>query len=114
MVPAVLAAHPVFCLAPYPFTSIALNGIDPGSFSGPGSLVLGAGVASWLLLLLFSLQGVSMVRPVVSPGSEASPRPRPALRLVKTQDLDRDQWLQVLGLDQPESWAGFGGGSPHR
>ena len=36
-----------------------------------------------------------MVHSVVSTGAQSSTRPRPALRLVKTQDLDRDQWLQV-------------------
>lgn len=51
-----------------------------------------------------------MVRPVVSPGSEASPRPRPALRLVKTQDLDRDQWLQVRkgGIGSSDAAAAVG------
>lgn len=51
-----------------------------------------------------------MVHPVVSPGSEASPRHRPALRLVKTQDLDRDQWLQVRkgGIGSSDAAAAVG------
>lgn len=36
-----------------------------------------------------------MVNPLVHPAPDSSGRARPALRLVKTQDLNRDQWLQV-------------------
>lgn len=51
-----------------------------------------------------------MVHSVVSPGAQASTRPRPALRLVKTQDLDRGQWLQVRkgGIGSSDAAAAVG------
>jgi len=51
-----------------------------------------------------------MVHPVVSPVGTSSTKPRPALRLVKTQDLDRDQWLQVRkgGIGSSDAAAAVG------
>jgi putative phage-type endonuclease len=51
-----------------------------------------------------------MVHSVVSTGAQSSTRPRPALRLVKTQDLDRDQWLQVRkgGIGSSDAAAAVG------
>ena len=51
-----------------------------------------------------------MVQPVVSPVGVSSTKPRPALRLVKTQDLDRDQWLQVRkgGIGSSDAAAAVG------
>ena len=51
-----------------------------------------------------------MVQPVVSPVGTSSTKPRPALRLVKTQDLDRDQWLQVRkgGIGSSDAAAAVG------
>lgn len=51
-----------------------------------------------------------MVQPVVSPVGTPSTKPRPALRLVKTQDLDRDQWLQVRqgGIGSSDAAAAVG------
>lgn len=51
-----------------------------------------------------------MVHSVVSTGPQSSTRPRPALRLVKTQDLDRDQWLQVRkgGIGSSDAAAAVG------
>lgn len=51
-----------------------------------------------------------MVRSVVSPVGPLSTKPRPALRLVKTQDLGRDQWLQVRkgGIGSSDAAAAVG------
>lgn len=51
-----------------------------------------------------------MVRPVVSPAGAPSTRPRPALRLINTQNLDRDQWLQVRkgGIGSSDAAAAVG------
>ena len=51
-----------------------------------------------------------MVHSVVSTGAQSSTRSRPALRLVKTQDLDRDQWLQVRkgGIGSSDAAAAVG------
>ena len=51
-----------------------------------------------------------MIQPVVSPVGTSSTKPRPALRLVKTQDLDRDQWLQVRkgGIGSSDAAAAVG------
>lgn len=51
-----------------------------------------------------------MVHSVVSTGPQSSTRSRPALRLVKTQDLDRDQWLQVRkgGIGSSDAAAAVG------
>ena len=51
-----------------------------------------------------------MVHPVVSWGAGATARPRPPLRLVKTQDLNRDQWLQVRkgGIGSSDAAAAVG------
>jgi putative phage-type endonuclease len=56
------------------------------------------------------IQGANMVHSVVSTGAQSSTRPRPALRLVKTQDLDRDQWLQVRkgGIGSSDAAAAVG------
>ncbi len=51
-----------------------------------------------------------MVHPVVSPAGAPSTRPRPALRLINTQNLDRDQWLQVRkgGIGSSDAAAAVG------
>ena len=51
-----------------------------------------------------------MVHSVVSPVGTSSTKPRPALRLVKTQNLDRDQWLQVRqgGIGSSDAAASVG------
>ena len=51
-----------------------------------------------------------MVRPVVSPAGAPSTRPRPALRLINTQNLDRDRWLQVRkgGIGSSDAAAAVG------
>lgn len=51
-----------------------------------------------------------MVHPVVSPAGAPSTKPRPALKLVKTQDLPRDQWLQVRqgGIGSSDAAAAVG------
>ncbi|MFI8614335.1 YqaJ viral recombinase family protein [Acidovorax sp. NPDC077693] len=51
-----------------------------------------------------------MVHPVVSPVGVSSTKPRPALRLVKTQNLPRDQWLQVRlgGIGSSDAAAAVG------
>ncbi len=51
-----------------------------------------------------------MVQLVVPPQVRPSHKPRPALKLVKTQDLDRDQWLQVRksGIGSSDAAAAVG------
>ena len=51
-----------------------------------------------------------MVHLVASPQVRPSHKPRPALKLVKTQDLDRDQWLQVRkgGIGSSDAAAAVG------
>lgn len=51
-----------------------------------------------------------MVQLVIPPQVRPSHKPRPALKLVKTQDLDRDQWLQVRrgGIGSSDAAAAVG------
>lgn len=51
-----------------------------------------------------------MVHLVASPQVRPSHKPRPALKLVKTHDLDRDQWLQVRkgGIGSSDAAAAVG------
>ena len=51
-----------------------------------------------------------MVHSVVSPVKASSTKPRPALRLVKTENLDRDQWLKVRkgGIGSSDAAAAVG------
>lgn len=51
-----------------------------------------------------------MVVPVVSPAGPSCSKTRPALKLVKTQHLDRDQWLQVRkgGIGSSDAAAAVG------
>ncbi len=51
-----------------------------------------------------------MVHSVIPAGVPSSTKPRPALKLVKTQDLGRDQWLQVRkgGIGSSDAAAAVG------
>ena len=51
-----------------------------------------------------------MVHSVIPAGVPSSTKPRPALKLVKTQDLDRGQWLQVRrgGIGSSDAAAAVG------
>ena len=51
-----------------------------------------------------------MAHPFVHRAPEAPSKPRPALRLVKTQELPREQWLQVRkgGIGSSDAAAAVG------
>lgn len=51
-----------------------------------------------------------MANLLLQPGTDVSSKPRPALKLVKTQDLSRDQWLQVRkgGIGSSDAAAAVG------
>ena len=71
---------------------------------------MGAGAFCFVGFIHLSFGEFAMAYPLVQPSPHSPGKHRPALKLVKTQDLTRDQWLQVRqgGIGSSDAAAAVG------